>query len=185
MVFLADRMVLAWKYNDAGSDDPRDLHQFEPNQEVSLKELEDSGVFYKFIDREDQCYMENIDNLCIERNYKNRDQIKISRETLPDYDNKIKNFFKEHIHEDEEIRYIIEGTGFFDIRNIKDEWIRIQVEKSDLLVLPAGIYHRFCLDKNDFINALRLFKDDPKWTPLYRSKDTDKNSYRTDYLSSF
>ena len=52
-----------------------------------------------------------------ERSYKNRNVINVSKSGLGDqYESKLKMFFDEHLHEDEEIRYILDGAGFFDVR---------------------------------------------------------------------
>lgn len=36
-----------------------------------------------------------------------------------------------------------------------------------------------------FIQAMRLFKDEPKWTPLNRSGELDENPHRKEYVSQF
>ena len=49
-----------------------------------------------------------------ERGYTYTDVIHCCPEKLPEYEKKILTFYEEHIHYDEEIRYCMEGSGYFD-----------------------------------------------------------------------
>ena len=93
--------------------------------------------------------LDSVNKIARERSYKNRDEIEISPDLLPGYEEKVKTFFHEHLHEDEEIRYILAGGGYFDVRSKGDEWVRLRLEKGDLMIMPAGIYHRFTTDEQN------------------------------------
>ncbi|KAH7911271.1 Acireductone dioxygenase ARD family [Hygrophoropsis aurantiaca] len=170
-------------YFDNVPGDQRLLHDSgRPVKEGVLHEL---GVRHWHIPIDGQ-HEKAVDAVAVERGYKNRDVITITKEGLGDlYETKLKSFYEEHMHEDEEIRYILEGSGFFDVRELPtDAWIRCHLEAGDLMVLPAGIYHRFTLDEQNVIKAMRLFKDEPKWIPYNRGVETDANPYRTEYLKT-
>jgi len=118
-----------------------------------------------------------------DRGYSYADIISVHPDKLPDYDNKVKAFFEEHIHDAEEIRYILSGSGFFDVRSKTDQWIRIHIKAGDLMTLPEGIYHRFTVDETDFIHAMRLFKGQPVWTPFNRPQEEHES--RVKYVKTF
>ncbi|KAJ6464973.1 Acireductone dioxygenase ARD family, partial [Mycena sanguinolenta] len=137
--------------------DQRLPHTTNPLQPVSAETLAKLGVFSWHVPISENGVQNAVNAVAKERGYKNCDVINVSREGMGAvYEEKIRGFFEEHMHEDEEIRYILSGSGFFYTPT--DAWIRIAVAPGDLLVLPAGIYHRFTLDTKDQIRALRLFK---------------------------
>ncbi|CAF9927774.1 1,2-dihydroxy-3-keto-5-methylthiopentene dioxygenase [Imshaugia aleurites] len=165
----------AYYYNEDSSDQRED---HDSGRAVSTDYLSQLGVLYHCCPS-----VSSVDEIASERSYKNRDEIIVSPEKMgPVYEEKVKMFFSEHLHEDEEIRYILDGHGFFDVRNDRDEWVRIRLEKDDLIILPSGIFHRFTTDNKNYIKAMRLFKDEPKWTPLNRAPELENNPHRKTYL---
>jgi 1,2-dihydroxy-3-keto-5-methylthiopentene dioxygenase len=118
-----------------------------------------------------------------DRGYSYADIITVHPDTLPSYETKVKAFFEEHIHDAEEIRYILGGSGFFDIRNKDDKWVRIHIKAGDLMTLPEGIYHRFTVDEADSIHAMRLFIGQPVWTPFNRPCDDHES--RKKYVDGY
>ncbi|ENN81817.1 hypothetical protein HUJ04_010361 [Dendroctonus ponderosae] len=65
----------------------------------------------------------------------------------------------EHFHEHDEFRLVLEGCGFFDIRDKYDEWLRIELIPGDLIVIPGGCYHRFVVEDKNTYKGVRFLKD--------------------------
>ncbi|CAM6092572.1 unnamed protein product [Calypogeia fissa] len=176
------RVLEAW-YMDDSTEDQRLPHRLNPNEPVSAKTLTDLGVAQWVLDADKFENDPELEQIRKDRNYNYQDIINVSRDKLPNYEQKIKSFFEEHIHTDEEIRYVLDGSGYFDVRDAEERWIRIWTKKGDMIVLPAGIYHRFTLDEGNYIKAMRLFIGEPVWTPFNRPQDD--HPIRQKYVNSF
>jgi 1,2-dihydroxy-3-keto-5-methylthiopentene dioxygenase len=166
------------------NEDQREPHMPEPPVFVSLEELkEKTGTTHSKFNADQWETDEGYAELKRSRGYTYEDVCEISKETLPNYDERLKIFFTEHIHSDEEIRFVVEGSGYFDLRDVNDKWIRVEVTKNDLLIVPAGIYHRFTLDRNNYIKVKRLFVGEPVWTPINRP-GADDHPARRNFLET-
>ncbi|KAF7288132.1 1,2-dihydroxy-3-keto-5-methylthiopentene dioxygenase [Mycena chlorophos] len=175
------RPMRAYYFDDLPGDQ-RAAHDCVPSRPVDASALAKMNVLSWHIPVEG--YESQVDAIARERGYKNRDTINVSKAGMGDvYEAKIRGFFEEHMHEDEEIRYILSGSGFFDKR-LRTHGSASRSRPATCSSCPRGIYHRFTLDETDAIKALRLFQDEPKWVPHARSQATDVNVHRVGYLQA-
>ncbi|RLN39112.1 heat stress transcription factor A-2d-like [Panicum miliaceum] len=145
-----EEVIQAW-YMDDSEEDQRLPHRREPKEFISLDKLSELGILSWRLNADGWENDENLKKIREARGYSYMDICDVCPEKLPNYEAKIKNFFEEHLHTDEEIRYCLEGSGYFDVRDQNDQWIRIAVKKGGMIVLPAGMYHRFTLDTDNYI----------------------------------
>jgi 1,2-dihydroxy-3-keto-5-methylthiopentene dioxygenase len=119
-------------------------------------------------------YRAKIDELKAKGGYVTADVIDVFPDT-PNLDAMLNRFNSEHWHDEDEIRFIVEGRGLFHIHPKDGPVFAIEVEAGDLIRVPRGTHHWFdlCVDRR--IRAIRLFQDKSGWTPHYTNSGVDRN----------
>ena len=134
---------------------------------LDVEHLRRNGVLYERLELADDAYLGTLDQLQRERGYVEQDVVELQPDTA-NPDAICAKFADEHLHTDDEVRFVLAGAGVFDIRDDADRWMRVTVEAGDLIVVPKGRYHRFYLTNSKQIRCVRLFQDRAGWVPHYR-----------------
>ena len=114
-----------------------------------------------------------IEELKSREGYQMADVINIGSET-PGIEEMLAKFNREHWHDDDEVRFIIEGRGLFHIHPKGGRVAAIEVEAGDLIRVPGGTLHWFDLCSDRRIKAIRLFKDQAGWAPRYSDSGAER-----------
>jgi len=120
-----------------------------------------------------EAFAEEIEKLKAQGGYVAADVIDLFPDT-PNLDTMLAKFSKEHWHDEDEVRFIVEGRGVFHIRPREGDVVALEVEEGDLARVPAGTWHWFDLCQEKRIRAIRLFQDPSGWTPRYTESGVDK-----------
>ena len=120
-----------------------------------------------------KAYKKEIDQLKARGGYVTADVINITAQT-PGLDAMLAKFSREHWHDEDEVRFILAGSGVFHIHPEGGAVSAIEVEPGDLIRVPRGTWHWFDLCSDKQIRAIRLFQDAAGWTPLYTDSGVDK-----------
>jgi 1,2-dihydroxy-3-keto-5-methylthiopentene dioxygenase len=120
-----------------------------------------------------QAYAREVDALKQRGGYATADVIDVKPET-PNLDAMLARFNREHWHDEDEVRFIVEGRGLFHVHPPDGPVFAIEVEAGDLIRVPRGTRHWFDLCADRRIRAIRLFQDPSGWTPHYTESGVDK-----------
>lgn len=135
--------------------------------EIDIATLRAEGVIYDQLDLDPARHGAPLQSFKEGQGYVQQDEVAL-RPDNPKLDEICAKFLDEHCHDEDEVRFVLDGAGIFDIRSRDDRWMRVEVEAGDLIVVPAGRWHRFLLTDTRSIRAVRLFKDAAGWVPHYR-----------------
>jgi 1,2-dihydroxy-3-keto-5-methylthiopentene dioxygenase len=105
--------------------------------------------------------------------YVTADVIDVKPDT-PNLEAMLARFSREHWHDEDEVRFIVEGRGLFHVHPADNPVFAIEVEAGDLIRVPRGTHHWFDLCADRRIRAIRLFQDPSGWTPHYTDTGIDK-----------
>ena len=117
-------------------------------------------------------YSAEIERLKQSGGFVTADVINVNAQT-PNLDAMLAKFSREHWHDEDEVRFIVEGRGLFHVHPKGGPVFAIEVEAGDLISVPRGTLHWFDLCADRRIRAIRLFQDSSGWTPHYTDSGVD------------
>ena len=121
-----------------------------------------------------QAYSGEIETLKARGGYVTADVINVNAQT-PGLDAMLAKFNREHWHDEDEVRFIVHGSGLFHVHPAGSPVVAIEVETGDLIRVPRGTLHWFDLcSSSRHIRAIRLFQDTSGWTPHYTGSGVDE-----------
>lgn len=98
--------------------------------------------------------------------YEARDLI-VLHEDIPDLAGALAKFADIHYHEDDEVRYILDGAGYFGFVTATGDQMLLKVASGDYINVPARTEHWFVMRDSPRIKAVRYFIDKEGWVPVY------------------
>ena len=143
-------------------------HGIEYEQWTPNRELREDASAEEVLD----AYGEQVGALKARGGYVTADVIDVKADT-PNLEAMLAKFSREHWHDEDEVRFIIEGRGLFHV-HAGDKVFVLEVGKGDLIRVPRGTHHWFDLCVEKRIRAIRLFQDPSGWTPHYTDSGIDR-----------
>lgn len=118
-------------------------------------------------------YRDSIDRLQKQHGFESVDVVNLS----PDHPDKSvmrQKFLAEHVHDDFEVRFFIDGKGLFYL-HVGTEVYVVLCEKGDLISVPAKTRHWFDMGENPHFKCIRLFTSPDGWVASFTGSEIAKS----------
>ncbi|CAB3404113.1 unnamed protein product [Caenorhabditis bovis] len=147
-----------WQMEAYPCGDRRLPHHVFPPKKLTTTDLSSlAGVQYYKVDLEDTAAMKKrLSAVKSEKNVNFSDMFTVA-ETMPEFEDKCEQFYEPHVQNEDVISLVIDGTCYYDVEPEDDQWIRVQLEKGDLLIIPKGLSHRFTVTPKNYVKIQRFF----------------------------
>ena len=110
-------------------------------------------------------YSADIERLKARGGYQSCDVLRVSP-NHPDRATLRTKFLSEHVHDDDEVRFFVQGSGLFYIRQ-GGTVHALECTAGDLIALPAGTPHWFDTGEYPDFTVIRLFITPEGWVARY------------------
>ena len=114
-------------------------------------------------------YRSDVSRIMQEGGYRSADVIRVK----PDNPNRAElrqKFLAEHTHDDDEVRFFVDGAGAFYLRK-EGKVYRVICERDDLISVPAGTTHWFDTGPAPDFCAIRIFTTPEGWVGHFTGDD--------------
>lgn len=103
--------------------------------------------------------------------YINADVINVHKDT-PNIEDLRQKFLKEHTHDEDEVRFFVDGEGefFFHL----DQVFSLHCVRGDFISVPKGYKHWFDLAPKYRVKAIRVFQTKEGWVARYTDSEVEK-----------
>lgn len=112
-----------------------------------------------------EAYRSDVERLKSACGYQSADVVRVLPDNPNRKDMRLK-FLDEHTHEEDEVRFFVEGSGVFYLRAAGKVHMTL-CERGDLIGVPAGIRHWFDMGPAPRFTAIRLFTTPAGWVAKF------------------
>lgn len=156
--------------------DPKKIQEFLNERGIWFDQWEARESFAPDADQDTiiNAYRHVLEPYMQSNGYKTADVINVTdrTENLPAIRAK---FLKEHTHTEDEVRFFVDGQGYFWFNLENGEPVfNVLCQRGDLISVPVNTKHWFDMGTPAFVKAIRIFTDMSGWVPNYTGSGVDE-----------